>query len=803
MSQVSNNRPADIYAPDLPWNNYTADQLGPSVMQFVDDHEPYFRRWAQVWFENFQFLFGNQSIKWSNRYGFAVDYDFLGRRGPFNMRVNTNLARVISEALSSFIFGNMPEWDVNTMDQASSKGKRFQKITQRLLEAYSERLLMEKEFQAAAMIYVLYGQVGCEIDWSPLAGKIMEIPRFKRSDVPIFTTGMSPNPALGGLIETPVPMLDQYGIPTTQNRWEPVIDAMGRQIIDRMFAGDISINMLTPFEYRRELGKYGMHKTRYVQRFKLMDYDEFFETYKNTPGATEKFKKIRPVYYDSTVYNMAIRHFMRMQFTTAPSLEDTYLRQQSIFRSSLFKYKVFVVEHTDRPHSTKWPEGRKVIVANGDCTHITKPSYNTNKLDGWHNLCEAQWISAAPSSIAAGPLNDVIRKNKEVNVKDSLVATAVRRNMGSALLIKTGSGLDPQQLTGEPGLTHEVTDVDGFRWLHDDQPIPPVLARFRELDKEDIYESSGAMDALRGEPSSNATSGYQEKQQEEREQKRLTPARKAFEGFVSGIGEKSIACLKANVIKLDDYVMGFLKKSAAGDFSTDDVVAFLSTSIDFGIDIKVIPSSMAVKSRASHQATLQELGQGALAPRLAADADVLDRYLKEFDAEEFRDASSAHRDRADKENQVFMDMLRLGPDMEGAAAPEVIFEDDDNIHLAKHDKFIVENFDEFKANQQAIFEFLKHKEEHRTNLKIKLGEIMPGATQQVGAMMAMAQQNSQPTLQQIAIDTQARAQAEQSRESSNPQAPRQPSGPENKAGTIDPNAPSENTPSAAQQGGIQ
>src|SRR5690606_22275208 len=116
MSSANDIRKAQLYAPALPWNVFKAEDLGPKIMSFVEDHEPYFRRWAEVWYENFQFLYGNHSIKWSKRYGFAVDYDFLRRDEPFEMPAQTNLARIITESLASFIFGVLPAWEVDSAD---------------------------------------------------------------------------------------------------------------------------------------------------------------------------------------------------------------------------------------------------------------------------------------------------------------------------------------------------------------------------------------------------------------------------------------------------------------------------------------------------------------------------------------------------------------------------------------------------------------------------------------------------------------------------------------------------------------
>jgi hypothetical protein len=817
-SQNVNN--AALWAKDLPWNCFTPDQLGPVVMGFVNDHEPFFRRWAEVWYENYQFLFGNHNVKWSRKYGFAVDQDFLRRDAGGAMRANTNIARVVVEALASFVYGNVPEWIAEAMQESSIKGKSYAKIAQRILECYNERILLHKELKTAAIAYALFGQVGMEVEWNRRAGQLLEIPRYNKTQKPSYSTYMAPNPVTGGLIEIPTPIVGPDGQPIMETTWEAVRDPKGRQIVDKVFSGDVGVNVLTPFEYRRQIGTYGMHKTRYVQRFKLLDYDEFLDTYKNIEGKTPKFQGIRPVYSDPLVYQMAIRHFMRMQFTAPPSVNDGFRRTQNVFKSSLFRYKVFVVEHWDHPHEDKWPLGRRVVVANGECVAITAPDYSTNKQDGWHQLVEAQWMSAAPNSISAGPTNDVIRKNKELNVKDSLIATAVRRNMGSELLVKVGSGYDPQKKTGEPGNIQEVNDVMGARWLHDDMPIPPVMATLRDQDKNDVYETSGAGDALRGQPSPGTSSGYQEKQREEREEKRLGPARKEFEDMVSGVGEKLLSCLKANVMHLDDSVMGFMKRAAAGEFSTQDVVSFLSNSLGFGVDIKVKKSSMVIKSRATKQATLQELAGGALGQRLSQDAKVLDEYLKEFDADTFRDSSAPHRDRANRENEVFLDMLRLGPDTEGMPKPLVILEDDDLIHMAEHDECLVKNFEEFRNNPEMMQAFLEHKERHRLQYEEKKGALMPGASNQTATMMGMAQQSALPTVQTVYLDTsmrnQQQAQMQQQpaqgqqpgqpgpagggqQKAPNPkapQAPRQPSGPGGGAGKIDPNAPSQNTPAA-------
>lgn len=814
---------AALYAPELPWNVFTADELGPAVMQFCNEHEPYFRRWAEVWWENFQFLFGQHNMRWSKKYGFAVDFDFMRTTSPFNLKAWTNIGRPVIEALTSLLYSGLPEWDVETMDESSSKGKRFRKIYRRLLECYDKRLVMDKEYGGAAFIFAMFGNVGADVGWRLNAGRIMEVPRYRRTQAPVFTDYMAPNAITGGLLEVPVQALGSNSEPLMEDRWEPVRDATGRQVVDQIWAGDAGVDILTPFEYRRGLGTAGMHKTPYAQRYKLLDYDEWLDQYGQLEGRTKHFKDVRPVYSNTLVLGFAQRLFMRMLFTTPPSLDDGMRKIGSVFKGSLFKHKVLVVEHFDRPHPTKWKKGRRLVITNGVCTHITAPSYNTGKLDGWHPLLEAQWMHASPSSVAPGPMNDVIRKNRELNVKDSLIASSIRRNMGSQLLIKSGSGLDPQRLTGEPGIAHEVSDPYGVRWLHDEIPIPPVVAQLRQADKDDVYETSGALDALRGQPSTGATSGYQEKQRQEREERRLAPARKNFELFVAGIGEKLACCIRWNAKSLDEYVVGFLKRSAAGEFTEADIVAFLSTPVDYGVDIKVVKSSMALKSKATQQATLQELAGGPLGQRLSSDAKVLDEYLKFFDVETLRDNSGPHRDRAERENETFLDMLRLGADLEGVLRPLVLFEDDDDIHMAEHTITFIKHFDEFRNDERAMLEFLTHQEHHRLQKQEKLGQVMPGTALQTANMMAGARQTATPTMQTIYMDSSMRQQQKAQQQAQPqpgqqpgpagqqqppaasgqqraPQAPRQPAGPGGGPGKVDANAPSGNTPSARTPG---
>jgi hypothetical protein len=405
-------------------------------------------------------------------------------------------------------------------------------------------------------------------------------------------------------------------------------------------------------------------------------------------------------------------------------------------------------------------------------------------------------------------MQDLVKKNHEVNVLDSFIATSMRRSLGGQYLVKIGSGIDPNRLTGEPGVAHEVTDPYGIRILHDEIPIPPVVQAIRQSQMDDAYNQSGALEAQRGSNQDGANSGYQAKIYEEREEKRLAPARKAFRLAVASSGEKMIHALKANVITLEDSLMGYLTSNAAGEFTPSDVISFMSKPLGVGTQIKIVETSMALKSQATYQALLQELGQGPLAQRLGSDAKVLDKYLKAFGVETFRDSSAVHRDRAERENETFIDVIRLGFDMEGIAKPIVVFEDDDDIHINEHTEFITKYWDQVRNNKAFLMEFYIHMETHRLQKEEKQAKLISGASLETGLMVQQASQIPRPSMQTISSDSQLRKmQAQQKQEqqanapgqgvesTSTPQAGAPPG-----ARPTNPGAPASTTKPAAQQG---
>jgi len=139
----------------------------------------------------------------------------------------------------------------------------------------------------------------------------------------------------------------------------------------------------------------------------------------------------------------------------------------------------------------------------------------------------------------------------------------------------------------------------------------------------------------------------------------------------------------------------------------------------------------------------------------------MDKFLEYFDAAELRDAAAPHRDAANHENDIFNDMMRLGPDTEGIKVPLVLVEDDDQTHIAIHNEFIVKNRDDLTSNEFLMKQVQLHLEYHKLQQQEKTGTLIPGtkllAPQMVSQAMAVQPPNAQQVQQAVMANIQQHA----------------------------------------------
>ncbi len=744
-----NEKALEKYCGHLPWANTDPKKLGSVISRFVENYDKQMLPWYEKWFTNFQFIYGNHRFSWSKQYGFPLDTDFLSKgMKSINSKSQTNISRTIFESLVSTLFGDSPDWEAIAMDENVSKNRRFKVIAEKTLNAFYLKLLMEKEVKCFVQNVVAYGVSAFKTDFDLASGSIEELPQFTEEDVILhesISTSLDPL----GLINTITESKNSDGMPLSEKRIVAAKGPDGGPLILRKWSGQPRIRTLTPFEHRREMCSGGSHHAKWHQHVNIMDYDQFLQEYAAIEGRTEFFDKVRPGLVNSSATSFCIRHFLRMNFLTPQSDGMYWNRAESAVSNDLLRHKIVVIEHYDKPNPELWPEGRLVIVVNGYCTHITKPQYKTNKIDGWHPFTEAVWMNINPSPMPSGPMDDVIIKNRELDNADSLIDTMMRRNMGAMYLYKEGMGFDTQAVHAEPGQMIGVSDVNGVRILKDDNPIPAVIEKLREQKKQDAYDMSGAEDSLRGEASKNVSAGYAFRILEERAQKRVTHVRRSIEFAVGGCGEKLLACIRTNGKAMGPDIIGYLTRNASGEFSPPDIKAFIDMPLSFGVDITVRAGSMQAKSKATMQATYLELMQKvpSLGNRLN-DADVLDRVLVEFDADVLRDKSSVHRDKARKENDVLLDISQQGPDAM-LPLPIVCEKDDHTIHMSEHEAEYVKRFDELQQDEFSLQVWMMHIEMHRFYQKQQIGELPPQTMNNFRQITKIGKANPPKDLNQI------------------------------------------------------
>jgi len=737
----------------MPWTTGDNKELENSIVGLAIQADHFNRRWAQKHFENFQFILGNHNLKWSKKFDFAIDTDFLSQGGQNDQSSQTNISRTVAESLSAMIYSQLPELEFESRYDSSSNGTRLSKTLEQIGKAYNERLSLHEEFDSGSFIFVTYAKCFSCVTYNRTAGGVFKRPKQMIVEVPKMTTRPEIDPATGETITVPVPRFGSDGTLEVTETFQDVINPeTGEVEWETVQNGDVVVEMLTPYEVRYDPMARTFAKAKWIQRIRVMDYDDFMIEYSSEEGViAENLDKIKGGVINAPVRQMAIRHFLRTMFSTPPTLD--FSGQMNLSSLVMMRNKVLVIEHYDRPTEghKKNPtpylkNGRRAVLANGKLVLVSTPQYRTNKSTGWHPISEAKWLPLAPSNESTGPMSDTVQKNRELNMTDSLVSLALKRQAGSTLLINENSGLDKNKMTGEPGMTQYVSGDPSAAaaYVADKQPMPNLVHQYRQQVKDDVYEVSGAQESIRGERSTGATSGYQARLYEEREKKRTSKAMHNWEFMVQSTYEKIFSCLQQNAVKLDDSVVARIMRTAEGELNQSDVLKFLNGPIDYGVDVKIRAHSMTTRSKASQMASVAEaMAVPGMAERITADESVLDAYLDFMEIDILRSRASAHRERAKRENAVFSDMTSIknpedvksfGPDM-----PEVIWQDDDMVHIKEHTVDYVKNYDKFKHNRILMHIHAVHMAKHEQNYKAKIDQQSPYVAAQAQMMTENAE----------------------------------------------------------------
>ena len=221
------------YSAVMPWQTNDWRELEGAINQLANISDQINRRWAQKWFENFQFVLGNQDLRWSRQWDFAFDSDTLGQQAGISRRQQTNYSRVVLESLSGHIYNQLPEIYFEEKYESSSRGARLAHLLEAMKNAYDARLSLHEEFDSASVSYVLYSKVYSCVTWDRNQGGMFKRTKQAPAKVPKMLTTMSIDPTTGENIVVPVPAMGADGKPIMIDSWEDVVGEDGNPADDQ------------------------------------------------------------------------------------------------------------------------------------------------------------------------------------------------------------------------------------------------------------------------------------------------------------------------------------------------------------------------------------------------------------------------------------------------------------------------------------------------------------------------------------------------------------------------------------------
>jgi hypothetical protein len=408
----------------------------------------------------------------------------------------------------------------------------------------------------------------------------------------------------------------------------------------------------------------------------------------------------------------------KIEGDTAPSqgtYESRFLSALNVPQDSRFK-QAYVKELWMKPNPSN-PQGRFVVWCK-----------DTVLYDGPFPYDHGEYPFAKIGHIPSGGfydtsvIEDLIPPQKEYNLVKSQIAEARDMTAKPAFTYTRGS-IEPKDMVAEPGkLIGVMPGADGPKRL-----INPDLPAYVQQDLErtvtDMDQISGQYEITKGRtpPGVEAASAIAFLQEEN--DTRLYHTIASIEEAVTKIGRQSLELVKqywdeTRIIK------------TVSTTHLQATIEFLGKDLKQNTDFRVLPESMAPKSRAAKQAQIMEYVKlGLISPELAL------KSLDQMETTTLYDESQVDTTQAIRENLRMARGEQLEPNEW----------DNHEKHVYEHEKFMKgEDFELLSDEQKQIF--VAHRQMH---MMIAVGEVLAGSEDQVdGTEVPVGTEENPPTQEQ-------------------------------------------------------
>ncbi len=561
-------------------------------------------------------------------------------------RPTTNYVFDVYQTLKSYLVKNKPSSKVvpNTQEY---RDKQAAKIATICCESNWARLKEDYNYEYAAGAVVTYGTIFKKDYWDTTALQKARVPRMEQ--VP------QTDPATG----------QQTGMTERQVR-DP---ATGELQFDELPLGDVNTAIVEPYRIALDPLATDLHNTRWIMEYAIQPLawvQEMFD--KQDEGYTGLVAEVKP---EKTLSGSMKRFYQLKNSSGVKSgggLDGGGGSDQMVENACVVK------EYYEAPSRT-YPKGRMIVVANGITLYAHDSPYDGPELGDWHPYSECRWELVPGRFWGKGPLDEAVEQNKQINSLDSVIILTRKTMAIPQKLIPHGVGVAPGAWTGRPGQEIHYRDLGtGARpEVIPSSGVHEQVFQEREMRREAIKETTGAIDILKGDRPPGVTAASALNMLYEVGTGKLFPILDRWKRFVESSQKKQLKLIARKYKEpRPDYIK--ILKSKNSELSEQAIDQFIGTDLYDNCNVIVEAGSNVPKLQAAKQALLLELAQaGVLNLELPANRA---EFQRQMGIQGFDNDVGPDTKRAEWENDL-LDNLPNNPD----SKPVVLNADMHDIHL--------------------------------------------------------------------------------------------------------------------------
>lgn len=570
------------------------------------------------WYVAREFLKGNHYVAWvRTRLIGNPDRDERQKRKP---KLVYNKCRVIAETILAYLLKSDPVFGV-VAQTGEPEDQSAASVGQKILYHYWGSQRCNEKLERTGTWAMISGKGFWKVGWNPQIGP--KVPIIERRP---FPPPMPPPEIMEESLLTGMPLPPEY--------IEPVMQDV---VVGEEPAGDVTIEVVSPFEIVVDPGAENLDEAQWVIHATMLPIDEVQAQY------PAKAAKIRD-------------HSNQMNASLVSRVLDRF-GASSMTRKDQLK-RVLVIEYWAR-RSRKYPEGRRVVMTE----EAILEAGPTPK--GYDEIPFAEWVDRPiPGEFwADGTLRDLVPLNKELNKRLSQ-AVDIANKFRVKYVAVIGS-IDESQ----------IRDVDGEIIEHqpgpppqavNPPPIPDAIPKLITMCESAMEDTSGAVAVLQGKVGGEVRSGRQVAYQGQYGETRIALLAKHLARFLERAGKLVLMQVAANVT---EQRIGKI----IGKGRQMEAFQFIGADIRDNTDVSVETDSLLGFSKTERFDKLIQM----------ADRKVItpDQFLSKMEMEDVNpilEAIAQDRNNAIRENESWK---------QGGQAREPRYFDNHNEHLDCHNTF--------------------------------------------------------------------------------------------------------------------